>query len=238
MLISLIYPVIFVIVLWIVHVVAHALDAEIYRWGILPQDAAGLRGIFFSPFIHGSFSHLASNSLPLLVLGSALFYFYREVAFQVVAGSILITGVWVWVIARESYHIGASGVVYSLAAFLFVSGILRRHPRLMALSLIVAFLYGGLVWGIFPIKDQVSWESHLMGLLAGVILAVFYKNHGPQRPLYSWELEEDEEEGQEDKEETKDSNADNANEMLSSPEGNESSTTFRYVYKPRRSKSR
>lgn len=192
MLASVTFPLAFVLVLWLVKIISLLFDLEIYHYGIYPQDFGGLKGIFFSPFIHGSLSHLASNSIPLLVLGSALFYFYREVAPRVVIGSIVITGIWVWVIARESYHIGASGVVYSLAAFLFVSGILRRHPRLMALSLLVAFLYGGLVWGIFPVKDHISWESHLMGLIAGIILALFYRGHGPQRPVYSWELEADE----------------------------------------------
>ncbi len=187
---SLTFPLAFVLLLWLIKSITVLFDWEIYRYGIYPQSLSGLKGIIFSPFIHGSLAHLASNSIPLLVLGIALFYFYREVAPQVVIASILITGIWVWIIARESYHIGASGVIYSLAAFLFVSGILRRHPRLMALSLLVAFLYGGLVWGIFPVKDHISWESHLMGLIAGVILALFYRGYGPQRPVYSWELEE------------------------------------------------
>ncbi len=167
------------------------LDLEFHAWGIFPQTVPGLKGIVFAPFIHGSFSHLISNSLPLLVLGSALFYFYRDVAFRVFILGLLITGIWVWIIARPSFHIGASGVLYSIAAFLFVSGIIRSHPRLMALSLLVAFLYGGMVWGIFPIREHISWESHLMGMLSGALLALFFKEHGPQRPLYSWELEEE-----------------------------------------------
>ncbi len=194
MLASVTFPLVFILILWLVKSISLLFNLEIYQYGIYPQEISGLRGILFSPFIHGSLSHLASNSIPLLVLGSALFYFYKEVAPQVVIASILITGIWVWIIARESYHIGASGVVYSLAAFLFVSGILRQHPRLMALSLLVAFLYGGLVWGIFPIKDHISWESHLMGLIAGVILALFYRGYGPQRPVYSWELEGEDDE--------------------------------------------
>ncbi len=168
-------------------------DWELYHLGIYPLDIKGLMGIILSPFIHGSFSHLISNSLPLLVLGTALFYFYREVAFRVFILGLLITGLWVWVFARPSYHIGASGVLYSLAAFLFVSGIIRRHPRLMALSMLVAFLYGGMVWGIFPVREHISWESHLMGMISGALLALFYREHGPQRPLYSWEIEEIEE---------------------------------------------
>lgn len=161
-------------------------------YGIYPRELSGLRGILLSPLLHGSFSHLLNNSFPLLVLGSALFFFYRDLAPRIFFLGLLITGIWVWAIARQSFHIGASGVVYSLAAFLFVSGIIRRHPRLMALSLLVAFLYGSMIWGIFPIREHISWESHLMGMLSGVLLALFYRGTGPQRPLYSWELEEEE----------------------------------------------
>ncbi len=265
MLASVIFPLAFVLALWLVKSISLLFNWEIYQYGIYPQELSGLKGIFFSPFIHGSLSHLTSNSIPLLVLGSALFYFYREVAPRVVIASILITGIWVWVIARESYHIGASGVVYSLAAFLFVSGILRRHPRLMALSLLVAFLYGGLVWGIFPIKDHISWESHLMGLIAGVILALFYRGYGPQRPVYSWELEGEDDDPESsamehpDEDKTKPSRqaADQDVKTQKIPEGlqpwqgcsvcrqedtnetaKEEGVKIRYDYKPLRSRSR
>ncbi len=265
MLASVTFPLAFVLVLWLVKIITLLFDWDIYHYGIYPQDISGLKGIIFSPFIHGSFSHLASNSIPLLVLGSALFYFYREVAPRVVIASILITGIWVWIIARESYHIGASGVVYSLAAFLFVSGILRRHPRLMALSLLVAFLYGGMVWGIFPIKDHISWESHLMGLIAGVILALFYRGYGPQRPVYSWELDEADDEPETDakkqadayRTETpgqkagRDANTMNENRRMKNQQGcggckqddtnetrQEGNVKIKYDYKPLRSRSR
>ncbi len=191
LLISLTFPLLFVTVLWSVHVLALLLDTNFAKYGLQPQSLYGLPGIVTSPFLHGSFSHLGSNSIPLLVLGTALFYFYREVAIKVFIYGLFITGLWVWVMARPTIHIGASGIVYCLAAFLFVSGIIRRYPRLMALSLLVVFLYGGLVWGIFPLREQVSWESHLMGMLAGIVLAFFYKDHGPQRPVYSWEMEDD-----------------------------------------------
>ncbi len=175
-----------------------AFGLSLAEFGIYPQTTSGLKGIFLSPLIHGSFSHLASNSLPLLVLGTALMYFYREVAAPVFLWGLLITGFWVWLMGRPSYHIGASGIIYCLAAFLLVSGIIRRHPRLMALSLLVAFLYGGLIWGVFPVREHISWEGHLMGMLSGALLAWFYREHGPQRPLYSWELEEEEEEEEEE----------------------------------------
>lgn len=190
MLASITYPALFVLVLWCVKIVELIFDVQFTHLGIFPLSWQGLPGILFSPFIHSDFGHLISNSFPLLVLGSMLFYFYKEVAWTIFFLAILITGFWVWVMAREAWHVGASGVIYSLAAFLFTSGIIRKHPRLMALSLIVAFLYGGMVWGVFPIREQVSWESHLLGLISGVVLAVFFRPYGPQRKLYSWELEE------------------------------------------------
>jgi membrane associated rhomboid family serine protease len=136
-----------------------------------------------------------------LVLGSALFYFYRDIAPRILILIWLFTGFWVWVGARESYHIGASGVVYGLAAFILVSGILRRHTGLMAMALVVVFLYGSLIWGIFPEffpNENISWESHLFGLIAGISLAFYYRKEGPQRKKYSWELEENENDWNED----------------------------------------
>ncbi len=188
---SLAFPVSFVVLLWLVKSAELLFGISLHQFGIWPQSLSGLKGVIFAPFIHGSISHLASNSLPLLVLGFVLFYFYREIAIRVLIWGVIITGLWVWVFARSSYHIGASGVIYQLLGFLFVSGVLRKHPRLMAISLLVAFLYGSLIWGIFPIRVQMSWESHMMGLLAGALLAYFFRGHGPQRPVYSWELEED-----------------------------------------------
>ncbi len=177
--------------LWFIRLADQAFSLDLYLYGIFPRKLSSLAGMILAPLIHASYTHLLSNSLPLLVLGAALFYFYRVVALRMVLLSVLITGFWVWVIGRPSYHVGASGLIYSLAAFLFASGVIRRHPRLMALSLLVAFIYGGLVWGIIPYRDGISWESHLLGLFCGVLLAWFFRSHGPQRKLYSWEMEED-----------------------------------------------
>lgn len=190
MLSSIMYPTLFVLLLWIVKVVEHLSGASFTQLGIYPLSWRGLPGIFLAVFIHADFGHLISNTFPLLVLGSMLFYFYRQVAPTIFVLAILITGFWVWMLAREAWHVGASGLIYSLAAFLFTSGIIRKHPRLMATSLIVVFLYGGMVWGIFPLREQVSWESHLLGLISGLLLALFFRPYGPQRKLYSWEIEE------------------------------------------------
>jgi membrane associated rhomboid family serine protease len=188
---SILYPVIFIVVIWAVKLVETIFHLSFYTFGIFPLSPGGLKGILFSPFIHGDFTHLISNTLPLLILGTALFYFYRVVALRVLVFSWLVTGIWVWAMARPSFHIGASGVIYSLAAFMFASGVIRKHPRLMAISLLVVFLYGGMVWGILPLKEHVSWESHLMGMLCGLLLAWFFRAYGPQRNKYSWELEEE-----------------------------------------------
>jgi len=127
--------------------------------------------------------------MPLLILSVGIFYFYWEIAWKAFAYIYLITGIWVWVAARPSYHIGASGVIYGLAFFLFFSGIFRKDPRSLALSLLVSFLYGSMVWGVLPIKEGMSWESHLFGALAGTFIAYWLRKEGPQPPPSPWEDE-------------------------------------------------
>jgi membrane associated rhomboid family serine protease len=159
------------------------------EYGVLPRTWSGLKGVITSPFIHGDMKHLISNSLPLLVLLSGLFYFYKAMAYRVFAGIFFLGGIWLWIGGRESYHIGASGLVYGLTTFLFLSGVVRREARLMALSLLVVFLYGGMVWGVFPLFKGISWEAHLFGAFAGILFAIVYRKEGPQRKIYEWEKE-------------------------------------------------
>ncbi|HSV87093.1 MAG TPA: rhomboid family intramembrane serine protease [Bacteroidales bacterium] len=181
-----------VLIMWISKLAELIFNVRFTGLGIFPLSAQGLVGILVSPFIHSDFSHLAGNSISIIVLGGLLFYFYKELALRVLIYGWVVTGFWVWVAARDAWHIGASGVVYSLAAFLFTSGLLRRNPQLIAITLLVVFLYGGLAWGVFPIQERISWESHLLGMASGVVLAIFFKNTGPVRRIYSWEIEEDE----------------------------------------------
>jgi membrane associated rhomboid family serine protease len=198
LLLSMIIPGIFVSTMWLVKFVEILFETDFSRFGIYPLAAKGLPGILFSPFIHADFSHLFSNTIPLFFLSLALFYFYSEVAFEVFVWTYFLTGFLVWVGGREAWHIGASGVVYGLASFLFFSGIIRRYFRLIALSLLIVFLYGSMVWGLFPgVYKNVSWESHMLGFFSGVVLAVLYRNQGPQRPVYEW-MEEDQSGEQED----------------------------------------
>jgi len=190
---SLAYPLLFLILIWAIKLVEEGFGLRMGFLGIYPLHIRGLPGILFAPLIHGDYSHLFANTGPLLILGTALFYFYRIIAFRLVALAWLMTGLWVWFGGREAWHIGSSGLIYAMASFLFFSGFIRKSVELMALSLIVVFLYGGMVWGIFPLREGVSWESHLMGGIAGFVLAIYYKHEGPQRKKYSWELEEEEE---------------------------------------------
>jgi membrane associated rhomboid family serine protease len=193
---SIFFPLVILILIWAIKLAENIFNLRLGTLGIYPLHIKGLPGILFAPLIHGDYAHLFTNSGPLLILGTAVFYFYRPVAFRLIILAWLLTGVWVWFGGREAYHIGASGLIYALASFLFFSGIIRRSIELMAISLVIVFLYGGMFWGIFPLRDNISWESHLMGGIAGFILAIYYKDHGPQRKRYDWEFEEDDPEEQ------------------------------------------
>ena len=193
LLLSMIIPGIFIFFMWLVKVIEVLFNLDFSSFGIFPLTADGLPGIILSPFIHADFKHLFSNTLPLFFLSLALFYFYSEVALKVFIWTFFITGTLVWIAGRSAWHIGASGLVYGIASFLFFSGIIRRYFRLIALSLLIVFLYGSMVWGLFPgVYKNVSWESHMLGFFSGIILAVVYRNEGPQKPVYEF-LEEEEE---------------------------------------------
>jgi membrane associated rhomboid family serine protease len=159
--------------------------------GILPRDGFGLMGIITAPLIHGDFSHLISNTFPIIVLGWIVFFFYPKISFFLFTFVYIITGLLVWLLAREVYHIGASGLVYGFVSFLFFSGIFRRDNKSVALALIITFLYGGLVWGILPGMKGISWESHLFGTIAGLVAAYIFRQVDPPSKKYDWEDEED-----------------------------------------------
>jgi membrane associated rhomboid family serine protease len=195
-LLSLVLPAIFIVVLWLIRFVESGFGIDLVHLGIYPHEVRGIPGILFSPFIHGNARHLLNNSLPLLLLGSALFYFYSDVAVRVIIVIWIATGALVWFGGRPAWHIGASGIIYGLASFLFVSGIIRRYIRLMALSMLVVFIYGSMVWGMFPfVSVEISWESHMLGAVTGLILAIWYRDAGPVIPVPDW-MENDEDEGE------------------------------------------
>jgi len=190
---SLLFPVVIVGLFWVVKLTENILDLNLTKYGILPLQIDGLRGILFSPFIHASYDHLLSNSLPFLVLAFALFYFYRNLAYRILFLIYILSGFCVWLGGRDSYHIGASGIVYGLASFLFFSGVFRKDATLLTIGIIVIFLYGSMFWGIFPLKPEISWESHLWGAASGLLLAIYYRHQGPVRPQSTWENEPEEE---------------------------------------------
>ena len=190
-------PLIAVISIWTVFWIELRLQVNLNEYGIYPQKISGLQGIIFSPFIHGSAEHLYNNTIPLAILTAGLFYFYRSISIRVLLIGIFVSGFFTWTIGRPSYHIGASGVIYLLASFIFFKGIFAKHYRLIALSLIVVFIYGSMLWYIFPVKDGISWEGHLGGFLAGLALAFFMKMNIPTPKKYAWEHEDYNEEADE-----------------------------------------
>lgn len=180
-------PLYSVLFLWIVYWFEVTFGYNFNTYGVEPRTFTGLRGILFSPFIHSGVQHLFNNSAPLFVLLISLFYFYKEIAFKILLYGLVLSGLLTWIIARPSYHIGASGLVYLLFSFIFFSGIIRKYNRLIAVSLMVIFLYGGMIWYIFPVKEEISWEGHLSGFLIGLVFAITYRKYGPQKVLYEWE---------------------------------------------------
>lgn len=185
---KLIIPLTFPILLWIIYIVTYLFNISTYQLGILPRNLSGLIGIFTSPLIHGGFSHLISNTAPLIVMGFSIFYFYPKVAYKVFTIIYFWTGILVWIFAREAYHIGASGIIYGFVSFLFFSGVFRKDNRSIALALVVVFLYGGLIWGVLPVEKGVSWESHLFGAFVGIIPAFIFRKIDPPKK-YDWEDE-------------------------------------------------
>jgi membrane associated rhomboid family serine protease len=192
-LLSIIIPSVIVLLMWLVKITELIFGADFTTFAIYPLSARGLPGIILSPFIHLDFRHLLNNTFPLYLLSILLFFFYSEPALKVFFLNWLLTGSLVWLGGREAWHAGASGLVYGLASFLFFSGIIRRYYRLVALSLLVVFLYGEMVWGIFPgVYPNVSWESHMLGAFSGIVLAIWYRKEGPQKPVVEWPDEEEE----------------------------------------------
>lgn len=196
---SILYPLFFVGMLWFVWIVQVLFNANLAdTFGLVPRSLKGLVGIFTFPLLHADFAHLFSNTVPLLILGPIIFYFYRPIAFDIFFWVYLISGVWLWIAGRsDTCHIGASGLVYGFVSFLFFSGIFRWDKRLLVLSLLICFLYGSLVWGVLPVNPAISWEGHLLGAFSGIFIAFFYRKEGPQKQEFKWEEEEEQDEVEE-----------------------------------------
>jgi len=183
-------PVVAILAIWLIYWVEIRFGYNFNSYGILPREIKGLRGIFLSPFIHSDASHLSNNSMPLFVLLGSLFYFYRQIAHKVLIYGTLLSGLICWTIARDSYHIGASGTIYLLFSFIFFSGIIRKHYRLIAMSLVVIFLYGSMIWFILPTEDRISWEGHLSGFVIGLLFSILYRKQGIIKEQYQFSKSE------------------------------------------------
>ena len=188
---SILIPAAFVIVIWMIYISQTTFNIPFAQYGILPRKIAGIAGILSSPLIHADFNHLISNTPALLILSITVIYFYPNSSLKVLSLIYLLTGILVWLLARQVYHIGASGIIYGLLGFLFFSGVFRRDNRSIAIALLVTFIYGGLIWGILPGVKGVSWESHLFGGITGILIAFIYRKEDPYFK-YEWEKEDDE----------------------------------------------
>ncbi len=192
---AMLFPIAFLALIWLIALIEHLTGLSLTQFGVYPGRFSGLIGIFTAPLIHGSLAHLVSNSLPLLILGTILIHTYPRSAKQVFFSVYLLTGLAVWIFARPSMHFGASGLTYGMTFFIFVIGVLRRDRLPAALSMIVFFLYGSMIYGIFPNDPSISYESHFFGACIGVILAFILRNRDPRQPQkhYAWEDESEEE---------------------------------------------
>ena len=183
----------FVALLWLIKLAELTLALDLVHYGVYPGRLRGLLGVLVAPLIHGSLTHLFSNTLPLVILGTVLLYGYPRAAKLAIPVVYFGTGLAVWLFGRDAWHIGASGLTFGMLFFVLTSGLLRWDSRAIALALVVFLLYGGMLWGVFPAGPSVSFESHLAGALIGLVLALLLRNRdpAPQRPRYSWEDDDD-----------------------------------------------
>ena len=184
-----IVPSFLLILIWFIFFFENIFNIDLSSHGILPRRFSGLQGIIFSPFLHGDLNHIANNSFPLFILTIALIYFYRDISLKILYFGILLSGLITWIIGRNSFHIGASSLIYVLVSFIFFKGMMTQYYRLMALSLTVVMIYGGMIWYVFPqVDNHISWEGHLSGLITGFAFASYFKTPDYKKAIqYAWE---------------------------------------------------
>lgn len=168
---SIVPPLRFVFLMWLFFAVEQTFGLDLRHLGVLPRTMDGTIGIVTAPLVHGSIWHIISNTFPMLVLGTVLYVFYSSIATQVFLQCYVFSGILIWLFGRPLYHIGASGLAYGLAAFLMAMGFFRRDVKSILITVVIIFMYGGLVYGILPLTKGVSWEGHLFGAAVGVISA-------------------------------------------------------------------
>jgi membrane associated rhomboid family serine protease len=179
--------------IWLAWLGAFALGWDMDALGIRPRDPSGLVGILTAPFVHASFEHLMSNTLPLGLLSALALYAYPRATRYALPLIWIVSGLGVWLWARPSLHVGISGITHGLMFFLFVIGLLRRDRLGVSIALLVFFLYGGMTLSVLPREENISFEYHLAGGLAGLIaaLALFRLDPAAPRKRYSWEDEDE-----------------------------------------------
>ncbi|MFV0249081.1 MAG: rhomboid family intramembrane serine protease [Tenacibaculum sp.] len=224
-------PIVVVLMLWIIYGVEIKFEKNFNDLGIYPRTVKGLRGVLFSPFIHINAKHLLNNSIPLFVLSSLALFFYGKTTYKVFLYGGLATGMTTWLIGRQAYHIGSSGLVYMLFSFVFFSGIIKKHYRLTSVSLIVVFLYGSMIWYLFPVKNSISWEGHLAGFVTGVALAYVYRKEGIVKKKFVFSKTEFDD--MFDKQGNYLGDGSEQIELDDSSQNSSSGQKYNYVYKPR-----
>jgi membrane associated rhomboid family serine protease len=162
-----------VALLWSIECINALLNHRLNRWGILPRTFTGLVGIPLSPFLHGSFVHLILNTVPLVTLGSFVAFYGTRIFLTVSLWIILLSGTALWLLGRSAYHVGASSVLFGYFGYLVARGWYERSVTALLVALLTLVLYGSIVWGVLPTRSYISWEGHLFGLLAGVLVARF-----------------------------------------------------------------
>jgi len=180
----------FVGLIWLIHLSSWALGLDSGWMGVRPREWLGLAGVLFAPLVHGSFDHLIANSVPIVVLGTTMLYLYPRASPIVLPAVYFGPGIAVWLFAAGGVHVGASGIAFGLVSYIFFAGMIRRDRRAIAASMLVAFLYGALIWDVLPIRAGMSWETHLAAAAIGLVLAIALRRRDiPPRRRYSWEDE-------------------------------------------------
>jgi membrane associated rhomboid family serine protease len=196
----LIIPGAFVILLWLVFGFDYLFELDLGRFAVEPRTWNGLLGVLFFPVLHGGLDHIVANSTSILVLLAATRYIFPKIFLHVFAISYILPGILTWIIGRPALHLGASGMIYALVVFLFISGVIRVNRYLLAISLLVVFVYGSLFWGLFPLEQGISWEGHLSGAFTGFLLGVLYRKIDPTDEVIEHEPDWGEDENDENDE--------------------------------------
>ncbi|GAC32021.1 rhomboid family intramembrane serine protease [Paraglaciecola polaris] len=186
---SILASITFVLLLWCIKSAEILFSLDLHMFAVYPHSRAGVLGIITAPLVHGSLEHIFSNSLPLLVLLTALLYGYPRSRIRVLVSVWLMSGLGVWLFARDAYHLGASGITHGIFFYLLVVGILRRDKSSVAIMMIAFFMYGGMTMSIFPREPGISFEYHLFGGINGALVALvwFRMDPKPQIKTYPWE---------------------------------------------------